>query len=265
MTAMQKPELERDDGKDGKPRPWRYILSAGRTGTMFLEAFLNTQCGNVIAVHEPSPTREQMMLANLRNDWGIGKRLLAWHFQKCRLRRDASHSKTYVEINPFLCAMTDLLPDPARDLRIVHMVRDPASWAVSMTAFKASTKFRHVIDYVPFAKPYPSPRPKGWSRLPEIEKALWRWTWCNSRIMKLKALTPHYCVVRYEDLFASGGARSAILSDVVKTLDLDYAGTFDAAPFSERRNPAPGTVAPPSPEAVARICGPLAKGLGYTL
>lgn len=257
--------MNRNDSTGATPRPWRYILSAGRTGTMFLEAFLNDQCAGVTAEHEPSPTREQMMLANLRNDWGIGGGLLAWHFRKSRLKRDAAHPGTYVEINPFLCAMTDLLPDPARALRIVHMVREPASWAVSMTAFKASTRFRHVIDYVPFAKPYPSPRPEGWSSLPEIEKALWRWHWCNSRIRALKEATPHYCLVRYEDLFAGGEARSAILADVVRTLDLDVTGPFDAAPFSERRNPAPGAVAPPRSEAVARICGPLARDLGYSI
>lgn len=257
--------MDRELASPAERRPWRYILSAGRTGTMFLETFLNSHCAGVTAVHEPSPTREQMMLANLRNDWGLGGSLLAWHFQKCRLARDAAHPGTYVEINPFLCAMTDLLPDPARPLRVVHMVREPASWAVSMVAFKASTKFRHVIDYVPFAKPYPAPRPAGWRNLPEIEKALWRWHWCNSRLAALKERTPHYCLVRYEDLFASDERRSAILAEVVATLGLDCSGPFDATPFAERRNPAPGVVAPPRPEAVAAICGDLARQLGYEL
>ncbi|MCB1380423.1 MAG: hypothetical protein KDK89_18950 [Alphaproteobacteria bacterium] len=257
---------DRETGVGQERRPWRYILSAGRTGTVFLESFLNAHCPGVAAVHEPSPTREQMMLANLRNDVGVGGSLLAWHFDRCRRQRDASHPGIYVEINPFLCAMTDLLPDPDRPLRIVHMVREPSSWAVSMTAFKASTRFRHVIDYVPFAKPYPAPRPAGWSRMPEIERALWRWHWCNSRIMALKDATPHYCLVRYEDLFRGDAAdRNAILASVVETLGLDCRGPFEAAPFAERANPAPNIVAPPSPDAVRRICGSLASNLGYTV
>lgn len=265
MTMAEARRVVDDGGGHDGPRPWRYVLSAGRTGTMFLENFLNTRCPDVRAVHEPFPTREQMMLANLRNDWGLGGGLLAWHFQKCRLERDRAHPQTYVEINPFLCAMTDLLPDPDRALRVVHMVREPASWAVSMVAFKASAKFRHVIDHVPFAKPYPAPRPAGWHDLPEIDKALWRWHWCNSRLAALKDVTPHYCLVRYEDLFTDGEARSAILEGVARTLDLDCPGPFEAAPFAERRNPAPGTVAPPRPEAVRAICGDLARQLGYRL
>jgi hypothetical protein len=258
--------VDREAAGTDHARPWRYVLSAGRTGTVFLESFLNRNCPGVAAVHEPFPTREQMMLANLRNDFGLGGSLLAWHFNRSRRARDEFHAGAYVEINPFLCAMTDLLPDPARPLRIVHMVRDPASWAVSMTAFKASARFRGVIDYVPFAKPYPSPRPPGWSSLPEIEKALWRWTWCNSRIRSLREATPHYCLIRYEDLFkADDAGRAGLLASVVETLGLDCTGPFNGADFAERQNPAPSVVAPPSMDAVRRICGTLAGELGYSL
>jgi hypothetical protein len=264
--AVDVSQLDRDDGSGGTLRPWRYILSSGRTGTMFLEKFLNTQCPDVIAVHEPFPTREQMMLANLRNDWGLGGSLLARTFRTSREARDRQHRNTYVEINPFLCALTDLLPDPARELRVVHMVREPASWAVSMVAFKASTKFRHIIDYVPFAKPYPSPRPAGWGSLSEIDKALWRWHWCNSRLAALKDVTPYYCLVRYEDLFTENASgRNVLLEKIAATLGLDCHGPFDLETFGERRNPAPSVVAPPSPEATRRICCELGAQLGYNL
>ena len=140
-------------------QPWRYIISAGRTGTVFLESFFNLHCPGVTAVHEPAPSRQHLMLANLRNEWGIGGSLLSWHFQKSRLARLEARSGAYVEINPHLCPFTDLLPDPLRPLRVVHMVREPSSWTASMLGFKASTSFRDVIDYIPFATPYPVPRP----------------------------------------------------------------------------------------------------------
>lgn len=244
--------------------PWRYILSAGRTGTVFLETFLKAHCPGVTAVHEPSPTRELMMLANFRNQTGIGKRLLARQFERGRRARAAANPGAYVEINPFLCAMTDLLPGGDRPLRIVHMVREPGSWTASMLGFKASTQFRNIVDLIPFANPYPSPRPSGWRQLSHAEKTLWRWHWCNSRIMALKSQTPHYCLVRYEDLFTTDtGRQESALRNILQTLGLDSAGPVDSAAFSERRNPAAAETEPPDPAIVKLICGDLAAQLGY--
>lgn len=244
-------------------QPWRYIISAGRTGTVFLESFLNSHCQDVTAIHEPAPSRQHLMLANLRNEWGVGGRVLSWHFQKSRLARLESLSGTYVEINPHLCPFTDLLPDLQRPLRVVHMVRDPANWAASMLGFKASTNFRHVIDYIPFATPYPVPRPEGWKTSSLVEKVLWRWHWCNSQILKLKHLTPHYCLIRYEDLFANAARRERALRRILETLGLDFKVNTSNAIFSERHNPAASKVKPPDPTLVRRICGDLAQKLGY--
>jgi hypothetical protein len=243
--------------------PWRYILSAGRTGTVFLESFLVNHCPGVTAVHEPPPSRQHLMLANLRNDWGLCGGLLAWHFQRSRLQRLAARGSAYVEINPHLCPLADLLPDPARPLRVVHMVREPASWAASMLGFKASTRFRSIIDYIPFATPYPAPRPPGWSGLPQAEKVLWRWNWCNERLLELKLLTPHYCLVRYEDLFGDGGKREQALRRILATLGLGGDLPLNTAAFAERHNPAAAEAAPPDPAVTARICGDLAARLGY--
>ncbi len=249
----------------GDQQPWRYILSAGRTGTVFLESFLNTHCANVTAIHEPPPSRQHLMLANLRNDWGIGGSLLAWHFHKSRLARLGRETAAYVEINPHLCPLTDLLPDPGRDLCVVHMVREPASWAASMLGFKASASFRCVIDFIPFATPYPSPRPDGWRNASFAEKVLWRWQWCNSQILKLKDLTPHYCLIRYEDLFADPARRAEALRTILATLGLGFEVNAGNAAFSERHNPAASEAVPPDRATVKRICGDLAQKLGYDL
>lgn len=245
-------------------RPARFILSAGRTGTVFLETFLNTHGSGVTAVHEPSPTRYQMMLANLRNDLGVGGGLLRrWVASRYR-DRAARAGDAYVEINPFLCPMTDLLPGAAGRLHVVHMVREPASWARSICLFKGSARTRWAIDLVPFAKPYPAPRPDGWRRLDEVEKALWRWRWCNERILALAPACESFTTVRYEDLFGDDRAtRTGALDRVVATLDvpLDRAPGDDA--MSSRLNPAPRRPIAVDRDAVGRICGPLARDLGY--
>ena len=135
----------------------------------------------------------------------------------------------------------------------------PASWAASMLGFKASTRFRDVIDYIPFATPYPVPRPDGWRRASLAEKVLWRWHWCNSQILKLKDLTPHYCLIRYEDLFADPARREEALRKILATLGLDFDVNAGNAAFSERHNPAASEVTPPDPAMVKRICGDLSK------
>jgi hypothetical protein len=243
---------------------FRYVLSAGRTGTVFLAGLLNRQPG-VIASHEPDSSRYQMMLANLRNDWGIGGDILKMAFERARKQRlEAAAGRTYVEINPFLCPMTDLLPMPGRELRIVHMVRDPATWAVSIVSHKASSRYRGIIDYVPFGKPYPVPRPAGWRRLGTYTRALWRWNWCNQRISELQHASDGYCIVRYEDLFADDTEiRNTVLQKIGCTLLLPAALKESDAPMHERANASSGNAEGIDRTAAQRICGEMARRYGY--
>ena len=245
--------------------PRRYVLSAGRTGTVFFTELLHQLFPEGTVVHEPSPTRQQMMLANMRNDWGVmGAPLKAW-FNRTRVRNEAG-ATPYVELNPFLCAFTDLLPDESRPLRIVHMVREPQSWAQSMTVFKASTRFRHVIDYIPFAKPFPSPRPEGWSKLDHYERNLHRWVWCNTRILALKDQAQAFATIRYEDVFRAGDdERAEALQRMLDTLGLNPEGPVDWDKFARPSNPAPQSNQSFDPDAANRIAGDLARKMGYDL
>lgn len=251
-------------GTTAVPQTWRYVLSAGRTGTVFLEDLLSQYAEGITAEHEPTPTRYQMMLGNLRNDLGIlDKATKAW-VHRSRIKRATQIEGDYVEINPFLCAVTDALPDPERQLRIVHIVRDPCDWAQSMTVFKASSKFRGVIDYVPFAKPFPSPRPTGWRQLNEFDKNLWRWVWCNERILALKDYSDHFVTIRYEELFHADTAnRLSAVQKIFGTLGISPPKQIDDARFKRRINPAPQTSVQFDLHAVEQITAPLAERLGY--
>ncbi len=244
--------------------PWRYILSAGRTGTVFLEQLFAQYAPDVTACHEPAPTRYQMMMGNLRNDFGILDRPTKAWVRRSRAQRAKAARGAYIEINPFLCAVTDALPDPARALRVVHIVREPSDWAQSMTVFKASSRYRGVIDYIPFAKPFPAPRPEGWHRLSQFDRNLWRWVWCNTRILELQGACAHFITIRYEDLFdADHGTRRAAIARIFDAFALDMPGEIDWAMFERRINPAPSEAPGFDHSAVAAITGPLARRLGY--
>lgn len=240
----------------------RYVLSAGRTGTVFLTHLLNDMDG-ISAVHEPSPTRWQMMLANLRNDFGIGGATLENWFNRTH-QIDSGTIDAFVELNPFLCALADLIPEDGVESRIVHMVRHPLDWAVSMTAFKASTRYRHFIDFVPFSKPYPTPRPEGWIRLSDVEKALWRWRWCNERLLAISDRVTAFQTIRSEDILSPESQKSEAAARALFNC-LELPGTLPKkfATSVAHRNPRPeGLVAVPE-GAVEDICGALATRLGY--
>lgn len=244
--------------------PWLYILSAGRTGTVFLTQLLGEYATHATVMHEPFPTRNQMMLANFRNDTGFFGGILSNWFSIARRRRAIGATGPYVEVNSFLCALTDLLLDPDRPLRIVHIVREPSDWARSMTVFKASRRFRRIIDYVPFAKPFPAPRPKGWRNWSQYERNLARWVWCNERILALEPSAEAFVTLRYEDLFGSDAlAREATVCKIFHTLGLSPPDGIVWDLFETRANPAPPSDEEFDASVAERIAGPLARKLGY--
>ena len=243
----------------------RYILSAGRTGTVFLERLIREYEPTIKVEHEPSPSRYLMMLGNLRNDWGTARSLTSRWSQAQQSARHLS-GKSYIEINPFLCSVADTLPMQGRELRVLHIIRHPADWARSITTFKASANLRSVIDYVPFSKPYPSPRPANWRQLGNYEKALWRWTWCNTKIEQLKPFTSHYVCIRYEDMFSeTARTRMDTLNKLYKIFELKNMPKVDDPIFKARLNPAPISSDARNEAAEKEICGPLAKTYGYEL
>ncbi|MBW6419292.1 hypothetical protein [Celeribacter sp. PS-C1] len=232
---------------------------------MFLETLITRHCPGVTVEHEPSPSRYVMMMGNLRNDWGMLKEATRW---LARHHQQKNHGKTgkYIEINPFLCPVTDLVAESPVPLRIVHMIRSPGAWSQSMTTFKASARYRNVIDYIPFAKPFPVPRPEGWAQLTPFAKNLHRWNWCNERIAALEAVAESYIRVRCEDLFSSNPEISRhTTSQIFDTLDISLTHEISAEEFRHRVNIAPKGDDLRDRRLEQAICGKTAADLGYDL
>lgn len=254
-------------GLDG--RRLRFIVSAGRTGTMFLTQALAHRDAGVEASHEPWPARWELVLGNFRNRTGLGAGALRWLFRRVRGSRleKLPAAAVSIEINPLLCPLTDLLASEIAPLSIVHLVREPLSWARSMLDFRASGWRRSFIQLVPFAIPWPTPRPDGWSSLAPLERALWRWRYCNERIATLESQAASYCLLRYEDLFAANPAiRSRSFARLHAALGLAPRGDDLMPDISLRLNACPGghsanqTV---TREALHSICGPWPARFGY--
>lgn len=246
-----------------------FVLSAGRTGTVFLTRTLPAHVPGLHCVHEPPGSRGTLVLGNLRNLAGSGTAAVRRRFRAGLEARLAAvpPGHRYVEINPMLCPVTDLVAELAaeRPVALVHLVREPASWVRSIRAFRASGRWRHVIDHLPLGTPFPVPRPRGWLATDQTSRALWRWRYCNEQILALHERVGRSTVVRHEDLFAADAdARRVALLRLLEGLGVPAPAALDPLLDAPPANPAPAAApVDVDPADVQRICGPVMAALGY--
>ncbi len=247
--------------------PPTFVLSAGRTGTVFLTHTLPDHVPELHAVHEPPGSRSLLVLANVGAVMGRGSAWLSGRLHRGVTRRQAAcppHQR-YVEINPMLCPVVDVLADVVSPLHVVHLVRHPVSWTRSIRAFRASGWRRHVIDAIPFANPAPVPRPPGWLGLDPVSQALWRWRACNEAIESVSPRAARYVRLRYEDLFlADRDTRIAHLEQLLDALNVPHPDDLEALLAAPRANRAPKAAPVDIPALTAsRIAGELMERYGY--
>jgi hypothetical protein len=181
-------------------------LHSPRTGTVFLTHWINSNAGTEIAVHEPPFSRAAYLLGNLFAYRGWSRSGLVSLYMAIRKRR-LIESKGYIELNPFLCPIADLLADTSCKLKVAHLVRDPRTWVPSLISHEASGRRRFLIRKVPFNMPREREFDQEWRTMTLIEKMLWRWSSFNRRISTLEHGDCQYEWFRYEDLF-SGDAET---------------------------------------------------------
>lgn len=244
-----------------------FVLSAGRTGTVFLTRTLPEHVPGLHCVHEPEGSRTNLMRGNLMALTGWGREALSERIAAGIAERFAATptGQRYVEVNPMLCPMADLLPELVEPLEVVHLVRHPVSWVRSIRAFRASGVRRHLIDFVPLANPAPVPRPDGWLGFDPVHQALWRWRACNEAIEAIAGRCMSYTRLRYEDLFlADEGMRETSVRRLIAALGVEAPRDLTPLLTAPRANRAPEAQPVQVPEAqVRRVCGALLDRYGY--
>ena len=243
-----------------------FVISSGRTGTVFLTERLPSMYPELHAVHEPSGSRSTLVAGNIRNMVGTGTPLVRAKWRReldARLGALPDHAH-YLEVNPMLIPVTDLLRE-IEPLHLVHLARHPRSWTQSIRTFKASTKFRPFIDFLPMSTPYPVPRPRGWMTTDQVHKALWQWRYSNEQILELRPHASRYLRLKYEDLFSREiGLRNATLARLLEFLELEPCSDPEPLYASGPANPKPAGEPVEVPEASIReICGDMMQELGY--
>lgn len=251
----------------------RLILSAGRTGTVFLSKLLADLYPQHRVVHEPPTSRRAFMMWNAEaSGWlpaGAARRLFS--ADRSRVLARLADGQLLVEINPFLHPFAPELHELIRPLHLVHMVRDARDWITSMANFKAAGWRRYVIDVVPFARTVHPLARAEWRTLDTIQRFAWRWRLANEQLRACAGHADHYRLVRYEDLFSGDGSRAqAALHDVLSILPTPPVVPPPAPPWTTRVNPGrSGRTARwqqwprPTRDRVMEICGPLLESFGY--
>lgn len=236
---------------------------------MTLASYLQGLPISIVAAHEPWPARWEHVLGNLRRSCGAAESPLEVTFKATRRRRIARLDAgcIYVEVNPHLCSLLDLVGRLVQPLHVVHLVREPSSWLDSITGFGASGWRRHVIDRLPFTRPYPVPLPAGWKEMTAPEKMLWRWRFCNEGIEALRGGASSFETVRFEDLLGPDpAARTTALAAVHRGLDLpappDGPLLSRLGPMNARV-PTRHNAEAVDPRLVDHVCGDLLRRYGY--
>ncbi len=262
----------RSDAKALDGQKIRFILSAGRTGTVFLSRTLADLYPQYEVVHEPPSSRRTFMLWNAEAA-GIAPAGSARRIFKRNRQRvlTGNGDRLRIEINPFLHPLAPELHEIVSPLYVVHLVRDAMDWIRSMANFGAAGWRRHLIDYTPLARTIHPAARKGWSRLDTFSRFAWRWRLANEQLLSLAKHSDYYGMIRYEDLFSSDeSAACATLQRLVSGLQIEEIGTMADISWDRRVNPGRcGKIGdrrdwpPEVSDRVMEICGPLMKEFGY--
>ena len=167
---------------------------------------INSHAGFELAVHEPPFSRPLFLLGNFFRYHGWNRSGLVRLYiamRKSRIGRPTG----YIELNPFLCPLADLLADIQFPLKLAHLVRDPRTWVPSLIAHEASGRRKMLVRMAPFNLPRDRQFKRHWHSMTLIEKMLWRWSVYNRNLSELQNRGCHYRLFRYEDLL-SGDAET---------------------------------------------------------
>jgi hypothetical protein len=208
------------------------IVSTGRTGTKALATHLTAAYPNVLALHEPPPTRFTLRRASNKALCGrISRDRLTKILTRHRRALASIPQTVYVESNPGLSGFLDVLGDVFPNLQILHVVRDPRTYVASALNWGVFSGLKGLmVSVVPYWLPKPqhlrdapfSRDPKGsassetltHSQMSPIQRLAWHWKLVNEFLDRGQALYgDRYHRIKFEDLFARDGSGFAWFAD----------------------------------------------------
>lgn len=247
-----------------------FILSSGRTGTQFLAHYLSRNFAKVDARHEPPPARLLRVAAHARLAGRLsdGPAIRLLHRKRRQLERRGGAHSHYVESNPFLATLADLVIRIFPAAHILHIVRDPRDYLRSALNHGMGSGVKGLANrwlphwYPDVATPLGLRPPLDWR-----ETAAAQWTLVNRVLEAACEDHPHYHRLHYEAIFAEDGSG---LDALCRQLELDPADSLQALRPGDAMNQGRLGVAQgwrdwdrATCEIVDRLCGEDMRRYGY--
>lgn len=178
-----------------------FILSTGRTGTQFFEAYISQTSENSVCLHEPKPSRRFKFLSNLFLQGKASEKFICNIFKMSRNRLfHKIVDKNYVESSNFIFGCIPALNTCQPDIAILHIVRDPVSYCNSHLNHGFWQGFK---KFTAQNVPYWLEKSKLTSdqKNDPINILFERWAYVNKQIESY-ASSNKYLLIRFEDLFS---------------------------------------------------------------
>lgn len=260
-----------------------FVLSTGRTGTVYLADLLN-QLDGVVALHEPKPSRvlNAWTTAFLEGCVSVDFMTTALASKRRKTLRGV-RADLYVESNNFIAGFADALNEVFEAPTVVHIVRDPRDFVTSLTNRGDDTGIRRLFNkYVPYWAYVPTGVKKR--QLNALSRAAYRWVAINTYLNEYGRTHQNYHFFKFEDVFDK--QKPAELIRLLRAIGLDTAqiDTLDFAAKARSRQPRFSLLDRPTDSAnrskhramadwrewpvadrrtLDAICGPLMRAYGY--
>jgi len=186
-----------------------FIISTGRTGTMFFESFFEDD-QKIDAYHEPFPDLFDLMIAKFRSNLDekhVRKQIVGNRFT--RIFSAWKKRKIYLESNPNLLFLVSDLKGVFPKARFIFLTRDPKTYLTSAYSkspnntdtmfFYGENDHRKRITAKDFTTDIYK---KEWDSFSRFEKIAWYWDKGNREIIsQTKRLEKSCIMIKFEDFF----------------------------------------------------------------
>jgi len=188
-----------------------FIVSTGRTGTLFFESLLNTLDNQIVCYHEPEPDLYDIAIEKYR--WQLEhdklKEIVIKSREKYLLKAVKDTKSYYIESNNNLSFLINEINSIYKNVKFIVLVRDPRTYVVSALNKSPLNNnkltFYDKEDHRDRLKPSDfknDPYADTWNNLKRFEKISWFWNKCNSFLYEFHSSYGNSLLLKYEDIFA---------------------------------------------------------------
>ena len=183
-----------------------FVISTGRTGTVYFQNYFNRNIKNIISVHEPKPDLFNLSIEKYRFQKNISQKNIY-----SNRKEYVEKGKLYCESNPFISYLIPEINKTFPNAQFIFIVRDPITYLTSI--FNKKNEVDGQI-YYPYSESDMRKRlnpldfkndkwQNHWGRFNRYEKLAWYWQKTNSVILNdLENLGPNKSIMlKYEHIF----------------------------------------------------------------